>query len=435
MTDAAPAKTADLLEDYATERVPDERTIGGVRIGMVNGALAFGVPGLVTGLEVGAALGLRNGIAAFLLGGLLLTLLGSVTGIVGRANRLTSCMTLSFVFGRHGAILVNLLIALSLLGWYGVNMDMLSGVIRELAERWLARSPGIVMLEIVAGMVMTLTTILGFRLLERLATLLVPVMILVIAYMAWRVIELGPVATAPIGDELLSFGEGVSVVVGSFVVGAVLMPDFTRFATGNRDAIVAATIPFLILCTLVYTVAAAAGFAVSQTDVLDVLLALGTGTIAFFLIGVSAWLTNAVNLYSAALGINAVFRSIAEWKIVVVAGALGTIAASFNLLDRFTDFLFGLAILFAPVAGVYIADFFLVRGRRQYRTGELPDVATYCWPALGAWSAGLLASVMSNNGNLRVSGIEAVDATLVAMIVYIAWQAWRRRGKRRTTPT
>ena len=369
----------------------------------------------------------RDGIAAFVLGGLLLAVLGSVTGLVGQSNRLTSCMTISFVFGRHGAVFVNLLIALSLLGWYGVNMDMLSAVLRELAERWLGVSPKIAILEVVGGVLMTLTTVLGFRLLERLASLLVPVMIVVVAYMAYRVTESLPADFSAPAAGALSFGEAVSVVVGSFVVGAVLMPDFTRFAAHRRDAVVASVIPFLVLCTLVYVVAAAAGLAVDQTDVLTVLLALGTGSMAFFLIGASAWLTNAVNLYNAALGINAVFRRVAEWKIVLVAGALGTVAASFNLLDRFTEFLFGLAIVFAPVAGVYIADFFVIRRRRIYDIGALATVSAYRYTAFGAWLAGIGASVLANNGVIAFSGIEAIDATFAAMLSYILLERVRER--------
>ena len=91
-----------LLEDYATTPVPESKTHNGWSIGMVNGGLAFAVPGLITGLEIGSALGLEQSIYAFLLGGLILSILGTITGIVGMKNRLSSCMTMKFVFGLQG---------------------------------------------------------------------------------------------------------------------------------------------------------------------------------------------------------------------------------------------------------------------------------------------------------------------------------------------
>ena len=58
MTEPKQVFTEDLLDDYPTSPVPEHRTVGGIRIGLVNGALAFAVPGLVTGLELGVALGI-----------------------------------------------------------------------------------------------------------------------------------------------------------------------------------------------------------------------------------------------------------------------------------------------------------------------------------------------------------------------------------------
>ena len=104
----------DLFEDYATTPVPQNKSVGGVRIGMINGGLAFAVPGLITGLEIGKALGLTQSIYAFLLGGLILSILGTVTGLVGMHNRLTSCMTMKFVFGHVGANLLSFAFVISL---------------------------------------------------------------------------------------------------------------------------------------------------------------------------------------------------------------------------------------------------------------------------------------------------------------------------------
>ena len=410
----------DYLENYATTAVPESKSVSGLRIGMVNGALAFGVPGLITGLELGGDLGFVPSLYVFITGGFILSVLGFITGYVGRVSRLTSCMTISCVFGKHGSIAVNLLIALSLLGWYGVNMDLFSSVVSDLTLQWLGVSAHLMTVEILGGLLITATTVLGFQLMEKLATLLVPVMVVVVGYMAYQIFQMPADTVTQLmqshPEPEISFGAGVSVVVGSFIVGVVLMPDFTRFSGSSAGTAVASVLPFGVLATGVYIVSAAAGIAAGSSNVLIVLQHLGLGASAFVLVVLSAWLTNVVNLYSAALSINSVFLKQKEWTITIVCGALGTLAASFNLLDRFVDFLFGLSILFAPIAGVYIADFFFLRARESYR----PDFSTrVSWPALLAWLSGVLVSLSSQAGLIVLTGIEALDALGAAMIIYL----------------
>ncbi len=418
MTSPAEEVNISRLEGYATTRVPDAVSVSGLRIGLVNGAMAFSVPGLITGLEVGGALGFQKSLIAFAVGGMLLAVLGAITGIVGHKNRLSSCMTINCVFGPTGAALINLLIAVSLLGWYGVNMDLFSSIVNELLQKWLGTESNVQAVEVLTGFAITGVALFGFSLMEKLSGWLVPLMILVILYLASN---LGDFSTTspPLNDvAALSMSQAISVVVGSFIVGVVLMPDFTRFAASNNGAVAASFIPFLFLSSFVYVVAAAAGLLVRSTDALEVLLVLGVGSMAFVLIVVSAFLTNVVNLYSAGLSINAVFTKAKNWHIVMVAGLLGTGLASLNLLDRFTDFLYSVAIIFAPIAGVYVVDFFWVRKMKVYSVEEQRLTTSKHWLAILSWLAGISISLLSETETIYLSGLASVDGLLGAMAIY-----------------
>lgn len=408
----------DLLEDYATQPVPESKTVGGIGIGMINGGLAFAVPGLITGLEIGHSLGFQQSLLAFLLGGLILAVLGSVTGLVGMHNRLASCMTMKFVFGRYGANLIALLFVVSLLGWYGVNLDLFSDVTQQLSLKLFGYAPPILALEVIIGLVITATTIWGFKLIERISKLFVPFLFLVTLFLLFQSLGYESEGAVALEIPLLSFGEAVSAVVGSFIVSVVLMPDFTRFAATSKDTVVSSFLPFLGLSTFVYVVSALAGLAVGQSDVLVVMLTLGLGGIAFFLLIVSSWVTNVVNLYSAALGFNAINSRWKEWGIILMMGALGTLFASFNLLDRFTDFLFSLSVVFTPVAAIYVTDFFLIRKQQRYHLKELEKGEAINWAGLVAWGFGILISLLSNQGAFVLTGIEVCDALLVTVPVY-----------------
>ncbi|MFS1422481.1 cytosine permease [Shewanella sp. 10N.286.48.B5] len=421
----------DLFDDYATRPVPQDKTVGGVRIGMINGGLAFAVPGLITGLELGGALGLSQSIYAFIIGGIILSVLGTVTGLVGMHNRLTSCMTMKFVFGRKGANLLSLAFVLSLLGWYGVNINLFSEVSQALFQQLFTVTVPLWLLEVSAGMLITLTTIWGFKLIEKLSSLFVPILFMLVAYMLYKSVGyvIAPDAVTQFNSIELTFGEAVSAVVGSFIVSVVLMPDFSRFAKTTNDTIIASFLPFLVLNSFVYIAAAMAGIAVQQSDILAVMLTLGIGTLAFILLIMSSWVTNVVNLYSAALGFNAINISWKEWKIIVVSGVLGTIIASFNLLANFTDFLFSLSIIFTPVAAIYVVDFFIVRNKQSYLLSELSQVAAVNYLAVIAWAVGIATSMLTNHGLITITGIEVCDAILVtAPTYYLLMQAFAKKS-------
>ncbi len=424
----------DLFEDYATTPVPADKTVGGIRIGMINGGLAFAVPGLLTGLEIGKALGLAQSMYAFLVGGLILSILGTVTGLVGMHNRLTSCMTMKFVFGHVGSNFLSFAFVVSLLGWYGVNIDLFSDVTQRLFQVSFNNSPSIAVLEVAIGVLVILTTIWGFKLLEKISTMFVPILALLVVYMLYQ--SLGYVAlpeetltTSQTGDGSFTFGEAVSAIVGSFIVSVVLMPDFTRFSATPKGTVVASFLPFFLLSTFVYIASAMAGLAVRDNDILHVMLALGLGGGAFILLIGSSWVTNVVNLYSAALGLNAINRKWHEWKLIVVTGIFGTVMASFNLLDNFTEFLFSLSIIFTPVAAIYVVDFFLIRKKTRYDVSQLDAVESVNWSAIIAWGVGISMSILSNKGVFTLTTIEVCDAILMTIPVYYFLMRYRIKSK------
>ena len=414
------SKTNELFDDYATEAVPEDKTVSGFRIGMINGNLAFAVPGLLTGLEVGTSLGFQQSVLAFLVGGVLLSLMGFITGWVGQQNRFTSYMLLKFVFGTRGASVISLAFVISLLGWYGVNIDLFSEVTSTFLQNEFDTELPIWLMEVALGLVITLTTIWGFVLLDKLSGYFVPLLAVILCYMLYQTLSWQqPIPPTDYVATALSFGEAVTAVVGSFIVSVVIMPDLSRFARHKMDAAVASVFPFLGLSSFVYLVSALAGVLLGEADVLVVMLTLGLGTFAFILLIVSSWVTNVLNLYSAGLGLKALTPKVEHWVLVVIAGVLGTLVSSINLLDSFTSFLFGLAIIFTPVAAIYSTDFFFIRKQTRYQLSELDTAEPINYSALIAWALGVLFTYTANHYTVSFSGIEAVDACVVTVLCYL----------------
>jgi cytosine permease len=421
----------DLFEDYATSPVPSHIRVNGYRIALINCGLALSLTGLILGVELGANLGLAASTVAFVAGGVVLALIAGITGYVGVKVRMSSYMIIRYAFGSKGSNIVNLCMAVSLFGWFGVNASLFA---QAAAELWTTLT-GIALPEwvftIAGGVLMTAGAALGFQSLKFLSVLLVPVQLLVLLWLVQITLtgtsftEL--VHVEPVGG--ITLGDAVSAVIGSWIVGAVNQPDLTRYGKTFADSAIAAAVPFFIAGSFIYVVAAMAGLWSGESDLLPVMIALGMGAAAFVFVLFSSWITNAMNLYGCSLSINAVFRNLREWHIAVASGVFGTALALAGILDHFVEFVFSLGILFTPVAGIYVVDFFCFR-RELYLSGNTEVERAVSVPAFVAWIVGIAVAVAAGKGWFTLTGTAAIDSLLVTSLLFWAIEFSLQRSQR-----
>ena len=405
--------------EFATEPVPDHRTVSWVRVALVAAMVAFSLPTFLTGLELAVVSSAPDTALMLLVGAIILTLLGSLTGGIGASTRLSSYMLNRVAFGRRGAALVNLAFALSLLGWFGVNIDLFSGAVQRLALDLFDTPVPAWPIELFAGVVMTVTTVFGFKAINLLSTLLVPVLVLVTAQLI-----LGSLDVMPYGDimnqtveEGISFGDGVSSVVGAVIVGAVILPDITRFIRHWSGAVFAVIITYFFVDLVVTGAGAIASSALDDDDLLNIMITLGIGWAAFAIVIFGSWVLNSLNLYSTMLSVESTLPQLNNRVLILVTGALGTIAAFFNILDYFLDFLFYLAIVFVPVSGVIAVDYLLLRRSAYHQQREMLEVSLRPTAVL-SWALGACVALFGSWGWLSLTAVAALDAMLVAALSY-----------------
>ena len=420
MTVERSVKLHDLLEDYATRPVPRGITVGGFRIALINTALAFSLPALLTGAQLSSVARPGEMFTAILVGGLIVAVIGTAVGIVGVRNRLSTYMLLAHPFGVRGAVLVNLCMALSLFGWFGVNVHLFGQAGSELTLALTDYRLGSWVFVLAGGILMTAGAICGFKSIQRLATLIVPLQVVVVALLARSLFAgtgMGEPAASP-PEAGLTQGESISAVVGSFIVAAVIMSDFTRYGASWRDAAVASFVPYFIAATVTYSISAFAASATGESDIIRLMIHAGLGLFSFVLVIVSSWITNSVNLYGCSLSIAAVFPRLGEWKIAVLSGLTGIGVAFMGILDHYIDFIYSLSFLFAPVAGILLADYFVVH-RGKYELGVTEGKPKISGPAILAW---FVAVALTYGGDARwsgITGIGACDSLLIGAVCYL----------------
>ena len=221
----------------------------------------------------------------------------------------------------------------------------------------------------------------------------------------------------------ITLGDAISSVVGGVIVGAVILPDITRFIRQWRGAVYTALLSYLVIGFIVMGAGGLAAAALVNDDILDIMIVMGLGWAAFAIVIAGSWVLNSLNLYSTMLSVEATLPRLNNRLLVAVLGVLGTAAAFLNILDYFLTFLFYLAIVFVPVAGVIAVDYVVVR-RSAYHGDRVALQRPISVLAMVAWAAGALVALLGAEGFVSLSGIAAVDAMLVAATVYLVLTKW-----------
>jgi cytosine permease len=413
-------------DEFSTSRVPWNRSMPWWKIATINVLFSVSLPTLITGMDLANQSTRAVFLWSILLGSLILTVIGIQTSIVGCRTRFSSYMLARIAFGVKGSMLLNLAFALSLIGWFGVNLNLFGDSIQRLLQAQLHYQGPEWPSELAAGVLITGTTLVGLKAINRLSLLIVPVLLVVCALLLVKSLGQGSVgeilARAPASG--MSFGDAVSAIVGGYIVGAVIMPDTCRFIEPAHGAVSTAVLTYFVSNAGIMVIGGLAALALHRTEMLDLMLTMGLGAAAFAIVIGGSWLLNALNLYSAALSVDAAVPRLKRSTTTVLCGALGTLAAFINILDHFLTFLFYLSIVFVPVASVIVIDFFWLR-RSDYLTG---DGATRGLepPALIAWAMGAAMALAGSAGLVRLTGVAALDALLVAGVLYTVL---RRRSR------
>jgi cytosine permease len=106
--------------EYEFAPVPEGQGSSGIQIALIiiGGTIGFSI--LVMAAEIGGSLGLAQAALAFTLGSLVLGIMGATTSYVGARSRPSAYLLTTFAFGRLSAKVANVVVAASLIGWYGV---------------------------------------------------------------------------------------------------------------------------------------------------------------------------------------------------------------------------------------------------------------------------------------------------------------------------
>ncbi|ALG09680.1 purine-cytosine permease family protein [Kibdelosporangium phytohabitans] len=408
-------------DDYSLRRLPDEArtswfSVAVQRFGQVSAFHQF-----LLGATLGFGMTFWDAVLAITLGSVMLEVVTILMGIAGvRESVSTSVLARWTGFGARGSALVGLLVTLSLAGWFGVQNDVFAHGLRTLMG-----GPPVWVWAVIGGVAVTAIVVAGFHTMAWTAYLTVPAFLLLTA---WTIVselsrhDVAHLVDMPAPGPALSLAQGTTLVAGAFIMGAVMTPDMTRFNRRPSDVVKQTLISVTLGEYLIGLTGVLLAHAARSADVVAVIMS-NSGVIGTLIMVAAILKINDWNLYSASLGlVNTVDvllrKQIGRSGATMWLGALGTLLSALGILEHFTAFLTWIGVITPPVAGIMIAEYFVVRTWRAQldesrAAGELPgDPPDWVPVSLVCWVAG--AAV----GFLVPVGIPTINSVVAAFALY-----------------
>lgn len=407
--------------NHSNEPVPDEESVGGIKIATIIVGVAITLPAFLVGSEVLYALGTIRGAVAILSAGAILTVLGTLIMSIGARSRLSTYNILQFPFGVRGARPISLLLAITLFGWFGVTATLFGQAVQIAVERIFEVALPVMLFTGIGSALMVVTTIYGFTAIQKLSTLSVPLMLVVLFGSIYEILSTKGwselLHLTGKGGELSTIGIAMSAVVGAFIVGVTIASDMSRFSKNARAGIVGALLSYGSVSLLILIAAGMPSLVTGDKNLMENFHQVGLGLPALFIMMFATWTTNTNNLYSASLAVAQILPRVSDWQITLVSGVLGTIVALGGIAENFVRFLLLLGVAVPPLAGIFITDFWVLK-RRKYALQDLNSHSPVVWHAFGAWACGTLTGALASGGVIQITTIPACDAIVVASLAY-----------------
>lgn len=407
------------IDDYTTTKVPENKTVHGINIAAIIVGIGVTLPTFYVGGEVAQAIGLSRSLWVFILVNLVLGILCSITAIIGNRTRLSTYMLLHFSFGRKGTLFINLLIGITLLGWYAVTVEIFGEALTDTFKHLLDVNVPMSVSIIIGSILMTITAIFGFKIVERFSTLAVPLMIVFLMYLLYTTIGSQSIENLLDikGNDRMTIIEAISAIVGLTILTPVLMPDFSRFARTDKDSLIA-VLALVIGFPIILLAGAIPSLITGEIDIMKIMISLSLTIPAFMILIFSTWTTNTSNLYSTQLTLSTIFRKQKIATLGIIASTVGTLVAVIGIATHFIDLLSILSVLIPPISAIFIADFFFIK-KQKYDLNDFDKLPDFGISAICSWILSCVVAYLANYNYISLTSISFFDSFIVAFIVYL----------------
>jgi nucleobase:cation symporter-1, NCS1 family len=392
---------ADLINDDLAPVPADKRTwslwhIAALWVGM---AVCIPTYTIASGL-IEAGMNWWQALSIVFLGNVIVLVPMTLNAHPGTAYGIPFPVLLRASFGTRGANIAALLRGLVACGWFGIQTWIGGSAIYTTLAMVVGFEPAMAQplagLGISAGQLScflafwALNVIFIWRGMESikwLEAISAPFLLVVgLGLLVWAVDRaegLGPIFAKPSGFESsqafwAAFGGGLTAMVGFWATLSLNIPDFSRFAKSQRDQVLGQvlglpfTMAFYSFIGIVVTSATVVIFGEAIWDPVQVINRLGSKTLSCVALMALAIATLSTNIAANVVSPANDFSNLAPRRISFRTGGLitaviGIFMMPWKLLADPSGYIFtwliGYSALLGPIAGIMIADYYVLRGK------------------------------------------------------------------------
>ena len=163
--------------DYEHGVVPQDQRKGWLSIATVWIAIGIDLSGAFLGVALASGMAFWPAMGATILGSLLLGLLAMACAYVGASTGLSTAVISRAVFGRIGGAVLALAISISLVGWFAVQAGFFGTNAQIAFTEFTGIDVPVQIFTGVGGVLMAITAFWGYRSINRLSSLAVPLLL------------------------------------------------------------------------------------------------------------------------------------------------------------------------------------------------------------------------------------------------------------------
>nr|WSW69516.1 cytosine permease [Streptomyces sp. NBC_00995] len=407
-------------DDYALSRVPRAKRFGFWSMLLQWLAQSGSISQFTLGATIGVGMTFGDAFLAFTLGAVILEVVIFAIGLAGMREGLATPMLTRWVgFGRNGSALVSFVIAVSLVGWFGVQNTIFGNSVSALVggPSW--------MWCVFAGIAITALVIFGFRYMANFAKIVTP---LFFAMVAWSVVttlndhSFSDLIHSPPPGETIPLAVAATAIAGGYMTGAIVSPEMTRYNRRGSHVFLQSASSMILSEYIVGLTGVLLGHLVKSNEVSHIVLST-SGAFGVIVVLMSTAKINDWNLYGSSLGVVNFFqvvfgKRVHRGAVTIVLGVAGTLLSAVGIMTHFTEFLTILGVAIPPIGGIIVAEYWVVKKMRKplddTRESETLPTSSPTWVPMSIviWIAAFCV------GKFYDGGIPALNSLATAFVLY-----------------
>lgn len=410
------------VETTTLTQVASEEKKGWIEMAFLHAGVMISVPSMLIGGLLASAMPLTQALLAGCIGYALVTVFTCLGGMEGSDLSVPACVILQSSYGKAGSRYLNsLFFTVSMLGWFGVNTAVCGSAFTNM----MANAFGIHVPEVVSiliwGTIMLVTAVYGINAIGKINTLAVPALLIVCVVGCYLALRNNGTANLNAQTETtMTLVQGITLTTGFMSMQTMTVADFSRYQKDRGDTLKSTILGVLPAGLLMLVIGILMAKAVGQYDVSQVLCDVGLPILGMVVLILAAWTTNTSNAYLAGINLVNILKLKDEKRAMVtlISGAIGTILAVLGIMNQFEGFITWLGAAFAPMSGVMLSDYWLLR---KGKAENWAPSEGFAWYGIVSWLAGFVLNIFVTDGLVLVQSI-----ALSGLLYYVLCKALKK---------